>query len=94
MTIFSRQRDTLRPSIRSAPISTIVKAVRYDTPSCSTTTWAKMMLEPMPGASAIGSLAHSAISSVPIAEAMIVVAISAWRSMPAADRISGLTAMM
>ena len=48
----------------------------------------------MPGACAYGTFANNAITSVPIAAAMIVAKNTACVGIPVADKILGLTKMM
>ncbi len=75
-------------------INTTPKAVCQSTPCPITRVYVKKAFNPIPGAIAKGTLAHSPANNVPMAAATTVTVISAALSIPASPKIEGLTKMI
>ncbi len=76
----------IKPQMRTMP-----RACCQGIPMASTTVNVKKALSPIPGACAKGTLAYSPIISVPIMAETMVATKTAPLSMPATERIDGLT---
>ena len=71
--------------------NTAVKANWYEYPIDKTTVYAKNAFNPIPGANANGNFAYNPITNVAIIDDKAVAVNTAPESIPAADKILGLT---